>query len=253
MTRISILLLIMFSLTISSCTSRKNRPDSKSLIPEEELIPILTDLYIADGLLNFSNIYDRLPSLDSLSTYYHIIEKHGYSKEIMDKTMEYYFIKKPKKLIKIYDQVLGNLSEMESRFEKESALVAEPQENLWPGHDSYYLPDAKGSDSTIFEITLKKRGVYSLQFTTILFADDQSYNPGLTIYSCDPDSTETGTKNYFETINYIKDGRPHTYNYNLRILDPKKLHLRGDLYSFDNNPDKWEKHIMINNLSLTRN
>ena len=40
--------------------------------------------------------------------------------------MKYYFIKNPKKLIKIYDQVLGILSEMESLVEKE-AVMAEAQ------------------------------------------------------------------------------------------------------------------------------
>jgi Domain of unknown function (DUF4296) len=253
MTRIGFLLLILFSLTISSCTFRKNRIDNKSLIPEKELTTILTDIYITDGLLNFSKIYDWYPSLDSLSSYYHIIEKHGYSKELMDKTMEFYFIKKPKKLINIYDQVLGNLSEMESLFEKESLLTTETLENLWPGKKSYSFPDLSDSDSTFFDVILKRRGIYSFKFTATLFPDDQSYNPRITLYSSHPDSTKTGKRNYIGTINYIKDGRPHKYSLSLNALKTKKTQIRGYLYDFDNHPDKGEKHIMINNISLTRN
>jgi len=241
----------MFSIITNSCSSRKNKLDRRNLVPEKELISILTDVYITDGLLSFSKIYDWYSSLDTLSSYYHIIEKHGYSKESLDKTMEYYFIKKPKKLINIYDQVLGNLSEMESRFEKESALAIEVPVNLWPGKESYYFPDLSDSDSTLFEITLNKRGVHSLVFTATLFPDDQSYNPRITVYSCHPDSIETGKRDYIETIHYIKDGQPHTCVLFLNVPKNKTLHFRGRLYDFDNHPDEWEKHMLINNISLT--
>ena len=80
-------------------------------------------------------------SLDSILSYIYIIENHGYSKEIMDKTMKYYFIKNPKKLIKIYDQVLGILSEMESLVEKEAVLTAVHIKNLWTGEEFYSFPD----------------------------------------------------------------------------------------------------------------
>ena len=68
----------------------------------------MTDIHLADGLLILPKIKTMYSSLDSITAYTQIIEKHGYTKEIMDKTMKYYFIKDPKKLNKIYDQVLGH-------------------------------------------------------------------------------------------------------------------------------------------------
>jgi len=250
MIRFSLIILIAFSLIAGSCSSRKNKLDNNDLIPEKELVSLLTDIYIADGLLSQPKIHNWFSSLDSLSTYYSIIEKHGYSKKNMDKTMKYYFIKKPKKLINIYDQVLGILSLMESIVEKEAILAEVHKENLWKGKELYSFPDPAGTDSTQFDITLNKTGLYSLAFSAILFPDDQSVNPRITAYSCHPDSIETGKRKYLETINYIKDGQPHTYAYIIKVPENTILHLRGWFYDFDNLPGEWEKHMRFFNISL---
>jgi hypothetical protein len=250
MIRFSLLILILFSLIAGSCSSRKNRLDHRNLIPEKELVSILTDVYITNGFIAIPKIHSWFSSLDSLSFYYYIIEKYGYSKETMDKTMKYYFIKKPKKLIKIYDQVLGILSERESLVEREVALAEGRIPNLWTDKEFYSFPDPSGTDSVRFDITLNRTGIYTLAFSAILFPDDQSLNPRITVYSCHPDSIETGKRKYIETINYIKDGRPHTYNLILNVPKNTTLHFRGWLYDFDNHPDDWEKHMIIENISI---
>src|ERR1035437_8251380 len=107
--RFALLMLMMISLLTGSCSGRKNKLDDKNLIPEKELVSLLTDIHLADGLLTLPKINSWTSSLDSISTYYQVIEKHGYTKEIMDKTIKYYFINDPQKLNKIYDQVLGIL------------------------------------------------------------------------------------------------------------------------------------------------
>lgn len=246
-----ILILILFSLIAGSCSSRKNKPDNRNLIPEKELVSILTDVHIAGGLLTLPEIRYMFSSLDSITTYYQIIEKHGYSKETMDKTLKYYFIKNPKKLIKIYDQVLGILSESESLVEKEVIVEQGRINNQWTGKEYYFSPDLSVSDSARFDIPLNRTGIYTLIFSVILFPDDQSVNPRITAYSCHPDSIETGKRDYIETINYIKDGQPHTYTLILKVPENKALHFRGRFYDFDNRPDEWEKHVIIENISFT--
>ncbi len=251
MIRFTILILTLFTLLAGSCSERKTKLDSTGLIPEKELIPLLTDLYISDGLLALPKVRGWLPPLDSLSTYYHVIEKHGYSRETMDKTMQYYFIKKPKKLIEIYDQIIGILSERESILEREVLLAESHIKNLWTGKEFYSIPDLAGTDSTKFDITLYRPGIYTLTFSALLFPDDQSVDPGFTAYSCHPDSIENGKRKYIQTINYIKDGQPHTYSIILTVPDNKVLHFRGWLYDFRNNPFEFYRHIIIENISLT--
>src|ERR1035437_6037838 len=176
MTRFAFLILIIFSIMMGSCSSRKNKMNKKNLIPEKELVSLLTDIHIADGLLTLPKINSWASSLDSISSYYQVIEKHGYTKEVMDRTMKYYFLNNPKKLNKIYDQVLGILSEMESRVEKESIVEMAHIFNKWPGKEFYLLPGLSGNDSTMFDITLFRPGIYILTFSATLFPDDQSLN-----------------------------------------------------------------------------
>jgi hypothetical protein len=251
MIRFTLLILILFSLTAGSCSGRKNKLDQKDLIPEKELVSIITDIHIADGLLSLPNIRYRFSSLDSLKAYDIIFKKYGYSKETMDKTMKYYFIKKPKRLIAIYDQVLGKLSEKESRIEREIILAEAHITNLWTGKEFYCIPDTAGNDSTQFDITLHNTGICTMTFSVTLFPDDQSVNPRITAFSCHPDSVETGKRNYVKTLKYIKDGKPHTYTFIFGVPEKKALHLRGWLYDFDNNPDEIERHAIIENISVT--
>jgi Domain of unknown function (DUF4296) len=251
MTRFGFLILIFFSLIVGSCSGRKTKLDKKNLIPEKELVSLLTDIHIADGLLAIPKINYWASSLDSITSYYQVIEKHGYTKEMMDKTMKYYFLNDPKKLNKIYDQVLGILTEMESKVEKESNFVLAHITNKWPAKEFYSFPSLSGNDSTQFDITLSSGGTYSLSFSATLFPDDQSANPRPTVYSCNPDSVDTGKRNYIKSINYIKDGRPHIYKLFFTLPANQRRHLRGWLYDFDNRPYGTEKHIKIDNISLT--
>jgi hypothetical protein len=236
-----------------SCSSRKTRLDKNKLIPEKELISLLTDIHLTNGLLNLPGINEWASQLDSISIYYQVIEKHGYTKEMMDKTMKYYFLKRPKRLNKIYDQVLGRLSEMESRVEIEAKIQQERASNLWRGKDFYSIPSTSGNDSTSFDVTLYKRGYYTFTFTVILFPDDESLSSGATVTTSSSDSTDTGNKQDIRSIYYIKDGRPHTYNLTIPVLETYLRHLKGSFYDFDNNPYNLDKHIFIENISITFN
>lgn len=251
MIRFAFLILIAISLMAGSCSGRKPKLDKKNLIPEKELVSLLTDIHLTDGLLVLPKIYSWGSSLDSISSYIQVIEKHGYTKENLDKTMKYYFINNPKKLNKIYDQVLGKLSEMESRVQKEFIIEQAHISNLWKGKDFYSIPSLSGNDSTFFNITLNISGSYTLSFSATLFPDDQSINPGPTLYSNSPDSIDTGRRQYIKSIDYIKDGRPHTYKMTFTVPENQIRHLRGWFYDFDNPTSGLEKHVKIENILLT--
>jgi hypothetical protein len=249
--RLIFLIIIMISIITGSCSRRKPRLDKKNLIPEKELVLILTDIHLADGLLTIPKINSMYRTLDSISVYYQIIEQHGYTKQLMDKTMHYYFINRPKELIKIYDQVLGTLSKMESITEKESKIELSHVTNLWKGKDFYSFPSPPGNDSTRFDVTLYRGGFYTLAFSVTLFPDDQSLNPKATIYTCSPDSLQTGKRHYFKIADYIKDGYPHGYYLTLTVPDGKVLNLGGWLYDSDNCYQSPERHAIIGNIMLT--
>ena len=112
--KLTLFLLIPITV-LYSCNFRNNQ----NRIPEKDVVKILTELYVADGLLTFPSIRNYFSSKDSTSNYIDIIRKNGYTKERMDKTLKYYYDKKPKKLENIYDQVLSKLSEKQILIEKE--------------------------------------------------------------------------------------------------------------------------------------
>lgn len=250
MQRNAFLILAAFVVLTGACESRKSRPDRNELIPEDKLVEILTDTYLADGLLGIPRLVIKLGPVDSVATYSHLLEKQGYTREDLDKTMKYYFIKKPKKLIKIYDKVLGILSEMESRVQKELDKSRENSGNFWKGHESYYFPDNTGKDSTSFDIILKKPGVYTLTATVILFPDDQSFRPCLYAYSVNADSLETGKRKYIRPFRFIKDGHPHTYTAVFSVPQKSSVCIKGDLFDHSNPAAPWEKHVIIHNVAL---
>jgi hypothetical protein len=249
MIRLTYIILIALLIMSSSCGNRRSKLDRRNLIPESELVPLLTDIYITDGLIGMPRIAMKYPLADSSSAYNHVIEKHGYTRERLDKTIKYYFIKNPKKLIKIYDKVLGILSEMESRIQKDISKTKLKTGNLWPGFESYSFPDPSGTDSATFDIPLLKPGFYIISATVNLFPDDQSYNPGITAFTCHPDSIETGKRVYIKPVYYLKDGHEHKYSISFKVPPKTALHLRGSLYNFENQPDDWQKHLVIHNIS----
>jgi hypothetical protein len=251
MTRFTLSIIIIFPLLIGSCTSRKGKVDKKDLVPEKELVSIIKDVYLADGLLSIPKVCSQFLDMDSIAAYSSIIAKHGYTKEIMDKTLKYYFYTDPKRLIAVYDQVLGIFSQQESVFEKEALVAQRAHNSYWNGKDYYYLPGSSGNDSTLFNIRLNGQGVYFLTFTATLFTDDQSLNPGISAYTCHPDSTDSGKKRYFRKMNFIRDGLPHTYTLIIKVPVKTNLRVKGKLFDFDNNPQNVENHAILENISCT--
>jgi hypothetical protein len=250
MIRSSLLIIIVISLLGISCSSRKSKLDSKGLIPEKELISIIKDIYIADALLSIPNIHNKYSNLDSLTTYVSIIERHGYTKESMDKTLKYYFIKKPKKLIALYDQVLGIYSKQESLLEKKTIIVQRNRSSFWTGDDSYSFFGSGGADSTMFTINLYNQRTYALTFSATLYPDDQSLNPRITLFTCNADSIESGIRRNEQRMIYIKDGQPHLYSFIIKVPKNTILQVKGRLYEFDNNPLVLENHAIFEDISF---
>jgi hypothetical protein len=182
-----------------------------------------------------------------------VIEKHGYTKEMMDKTLKYYFIKNPKKLNKIYDQVLGILSNLDSRVEQEGKIEQALISNLFSGKEFYANPSSEG-DSSRFEQVLKYPGIYSLSFSVTLYPDDQSFMPRAMIYSYSTDSLDTGNPIFFHSPVFLKDGQRHNYMMTIRVADEYlPRHVVGWLHNGEYLQTGRENHFLIEDISLSHN
>lgn len=245
--------LITFSVLAFSCAGRKNKAEHKDIIPEKDLISILTDVHIADGLLALPHINYLYSTGDTLSSYIDIIEKHGYTKDQMDRTMRFYFIRRPKKLVKIYDKVLGTISELESRVNKEiPAFYGAREVNVWPGKPSYSSPGPPDKDTDLFDFPVDFVGMYNLKFTLTIYPDDQSVDPHAGVYFLHTDSAGNDKRIYFPQVPYLKDGLPHNYNFLLKQYLPAPLRIRGWFVDQENQAPFIERHVIVENISLSR-
>lgn len=242
--KICLLLIILVSV---SCGNRESKPD---LIPQKDLVTLLTDLYITDGLLINYEIRQRFAPMDSTLNHSRVIEKHGYNKRQLDLTLKYYFINNPKKLQKIYDQVLAKLSELQSRLETEPDVDSE--DNLWILKKSYTLSGNVTADSTFFSIPVVDTGTYNLSFSSIIYNNDQSINPRSSVYFWGPDTSGNGIKDQWEMIKLKKDGREHRYSVSRRLADTAFSYIRGYLYQPDLTGSKLAKHAEFSKIILIK-
>jgi hypothetical protein len=236
-----------------SCSySCKRANNNNKLIPAKDLVDLLTELYIADGLLAMTNINFQFSTKDSISNYLDIIQRHGYTKTRVDRTIRYYFEKKPEKLENIYDQVLTRLNEKQALLEKDIPAALPVPANLWTGLKTIAVPESGIKDSVWFSVPISDTGKYVIEFTTVIYKDDQSLNPRVALFFWHSDSTKTGFRNYWKGVDLPKDGQWHNYSLSERNTNPKVTHISGWLLACDPKTGRWDKHARIENITIRR-
>jgi hypothetical protein len=245
---------IILILIAVSCSGRKNRAERTDLIPEQDLVPVLTDIYMTDALLTIPKINRNYAGTDSIAAYKQVIESHGYSQDQFNRTIRFYFIKKPKRFIKIYDKVLAGLSEMDSRIDKERPIIRPDQANLWEGRSFYNLSGNSDDEDPEVNFQVPYSGFFTIKFTLTIYPDDHVVSPNLNMYVYSADSVDTGKKHYFFSLRYIKDGFPHTYKSILIIRNPaRRLFVKGWFFETQCiDPATMGPGIIIENIMLTR-
>lgn len=219
--------MLIILMAAASCSGRRNKTEHKDIIPVDDLTSILTDSYLADGLLAIPEIRYKFNEGDTLQSYIDIIEDHGYTKDEMDRTMRYYFIRKPKMLVKIYDKVLGKLSEMESIADKDLLTFNYGNLNMWPGDRFYHLPGPDSTDIPWIDISGDFYGTIHLSFTITIYPGDQTPDPHIGLWFSQLDSGAIEKRAGFTPIRLLKDGRPHSYSLTMKNPFPGRSRLRG--------------------------
>jgi hypothetical protein len=243
----------IITLTLFACSGNVEKVRKSQLIPPRDVVSILTDLYIADGLLAYPPVRVLYSKKDSTASYIEIIEKHGYTKELMDKTIRYYFINDPKKLEKMYDEVLAGLSEIQSRLEaKTPAVIPANTSDLWTANNSYSVPDDGVNNPVYFSIPVKDTGLYELSMITVVYPDDQSMNPRINVFFWHADNSETGVRDYWTSMKLPKDGIRQNYILSKRLTDTAFTHFNGWLLYSDPQTGQWYKHAIIENITLKK-
>jgi hypothetical protein len=244
-----LIVIIILIITGFSCTRRKGEINRSGLIPADNLKNIIEDIYITKGLLYLPSVQSRFTPPDSVSAYDQVIEGHGYTRAAFDNTLRFYYIKKPKQLINIYDEVLARLSEMESRYSVEANQLKKKTTDIWQGKEALIFPGDSGS--TAFSLNLRSPGVYVISFTLTLYPDDQSFDPSLYAYIVNPDSLLTGKRHYVTSLPYVKDGKAHEYRFTVRNSNISGATFTGNLFSNGSNPETSVSHFIMEDISVS--
>lgn len=228
-----------------SCVNRKDKTEHADLIPEKTFVSILTDIYIANGLLSLPEIRNKFYARDSVLNFIDIIESYGYSYEKMNSTINYYFVSKPKKLIRIYDNIIGKMSEVEAAMQNEIIRKGQEESRKAMKNNVYEFPDFDRKVNPGTVIKTYAPGTYAITLSVTIYPDDQSYNPHFSAWLVDADSIETGRKKWLPQIKYIKDGHPHQFIYTGQIEENRPMVIKTILYEYENNITEWDRHAVI--------
>jgi hypothetical protein len=120
-------LLLLFSLL--GCTQKKSLKGS-DLIPRDQLVEVLTDIHLMDGITNDLKFYRKFNAEDSIDLFAGILEKYGVDRDRYEHTIEEYS-KYPELLNEVYDEVLMELNLMLEREENKKEA-----ENKLPVRDA---------------------------------------------------------------------------------------------------------------------
>lgn len=251
-TRLMLPVLVVAFFTVACRETNNEKPVRGDLINEKSFTSILVDLYLADGLLSFPEVSNRYPAVDSLSRYRDIVQARGYSVDDVNKTLYYYFINNPRKLIAIHDKVLAYLSEMEALYKIELGKSLPADGNLWKDEQSFSFPGLPGKEDTGFSIEITPPGVFVLHFTVTVYPDDQSLYPCFNAWYRSTDSTSARKAIPGQGLKYIKDGYPHSYSLPVNIPRSSPVVLEGFLMDAANNPSGADMHARITDISLLR-
>lgn len=246
---VPVLLLILAVTACGPDTAKK--PGRGMLIPDDDLVAVLTDIYLAGGILEVPAVRDEWGERDSIKNYIDVIESHGYTYKQMESTMQYYFTAKPKKIAKIYDRVTGNLLELEVVVESQEDVSPEVRaENLWTGKYTYSLPEDFIRDPIWFDIPVDVAGIYVLKADIQVFMDDQSLDPRVTVFFSSTDSLGAEVRDYWDEVKLTKDGNINKVEIRRKLESGGMVHIKGWLLNHTSRQGDWKKHARIQNVSL---
>ncbi len=219
-------------------------------IPDDKLVAILTDTYLTTGMMDVQTMRETWGRRDSILNYIDVVRSHGYTYEQLETTMRYYFTNKPKKLTKIYDRVTGNLLALEVETENERIEADSIPGNLWTGKTKYTFPEEFLTDPIGFDIPAEAPGEYVLRADIIVYEDDGSLDPRVTVYFLSSDSLGTEVREDWGDIRLEKNGLLQKVEVRKTLGTAGNTSIMGFLMNHTAREGRWMKHATVSNISL---
>lgn len=111
-----LIILVLVGIAMS-CSNRSRVPDY--VIPKDQMVNIIVDMHLLDGLLSVRPIQHKMIELDTLNQYDALLQKYGYTRNDFDTSL-FYYGKKIDLYDDIYEEVLNKLTFIEAEIKEES-------------------------------------------------------------------------------------------------------------------------------------
>jgi hypothetical protein len=227
---------------------------STDVIPPKDMASILVKFHLIDATVSRSDLRKTYFNKDSIDYYAKAIQSFGYTQNQFDSSLKYY-TNNPILFDAIYDKVIIELSNIETKVATESmavkdSVVKDTLQNLWNLNAIYELPTDGPRASVDYKIPTKGPGIYTISAEVMLYQDDQSINPAMTAYFFFDDQSKEGKRSQFTTKLFQKMKHPQTYTIQMELRNSLVTHLRGSLLGDYNSDPNYIKHIRAWNISV---
>lgn len=167
----------------------------KNMIPDDDLMGIISDAYMADAYLReFADNYDR----DTLTFMQPILDKYGYTIDQMEYTFRKMSTRKTSPLPRLIDKVVTDYAEKLKRYRRgyEISLrwdtLANKRATLELMLDSMYASKVEDLKKTHFELPMYRSGIYTITMSYRI--DSADNNRGYLIRYTLKDTTDAKTR-----------------------------------------------------------
>lgn len=221
--KINIVITILVSILLASCSKSKTIPDKK-------LVNILYDMYLLDAVTYNTGIsnYD-----DSVRVYDPITEKYGYSVDDLNRTLRKHILKDGQ-LQKIFEKVNVKIAAEKKKWEPE-ARIEKLSQNQFRGTDSMVINSTVFSPRG-FNVKLDEIGVYDVSAEFFFFEDDSTKNPKMTVWMSSQRHRDSVVNK--QEISLEKDTVYKSYSLRITFDDPEFNLLKGNWVEYDQDTSK---------------
>ncbi|MEE4198414.1 MAG: DUF4296 domain-containing protein [Bacteroidales bacterium] len=98
------------------------------VIPPDDMVSILVDIHLTDGMLSSPDVRRELARQDTANIYHLLLHNYGYSRKDFDTSL-FYYGKNIALYDRIYNDVLNQLNELETQLKEESQESEQNKEN----------------------------------------------------------------------------------------------------------------------------
>lgn len=255
-------ILLIAALLSAGCSSHPQGPPGKDVMRQSEFIDLLVDMHYYEGIYTVTGSVTTTiftPEQDTIDYYSPVFERHGVTREIFRKSLDYYSFHPPQ-FEMIYNRVIDELNRKLAEAEMTGREMPDTgqdgpsaqivRRNIWDLESSYMFPGPDTNRFVSFSIPVVGLGTYTFSAQVRLKEDDIAENPRVSIWFLQDDGTEEGYIQEFRTFTLRKDGRTRQVDISSDLLHPDVTHVQGRVLDMTNRYAEGERSAEIQNIRL---